>query len=80
MNKCPRCENENLKEDYNYCPVCGLDLRTAPEVPVQEQLNVDKANKILENQMISLSKSTENILECTKAMIEIYSILFPYHP
>lgn len=24
MNKCPRCENENLKEDYNYCPVCGL--------------------------------------------------------
>lgn len=37
MNKCPRCENENLKEEYNYCPVCGLDLRTAPEVPVQEQ-------------------------------------------
>lgn len=37
MNKCPRCENENLKEDYNYCPICGLDLRTAPEVPVQEQ-------------------------------------------
>lgn len=24
MNKCPRCENENLKEDYNYCPVCGV--------------------------------------------------------
>lgn len=38
MNKCPRCENENLKEDYNYCPICGWDLRTAPEVPVQEQL------------------------------------------
>ncbi len=38
MNKCPRCENENLKEDYNYCPVCGVNLGTAPEVPVQEQL------------------------------------------
>ena len=38
MNKCPRCENENLKEVYNYCPVCGLNLGTAPEVPVQEQL------------------------------------------
>ena len=37
MNKCPRCENENLKEDYNYCPVCGVNLGTAPEVPVQEQ-------------------------------------------
>lgn len=23
MKKCPRCENENLKEDYNYCPICG---------------------------------------------------------
>lgn len=39
MNKCPRCENENLKEDYNYCPVCGVNLGTAPEVPVQEQSN-----------------------------------------
>lgn len=38
MNKCPRCENENLKEHYNYCPVCGVNLGTAPEVPVQEQL------------------------------------------
>lgn len=37
MNKCPRCENENLKEDYNYCPVCGVNLGTAQEVPVQEQ-------------------------------------------
>lgn len=24
MNRCPKCENENLKEEYNYCPVCGL--------------------------------------------------------
>lgn len=37
MNKYPRCENENLKEHYNYCPVCGVNLGTAPEVPVQEQ-------------------------------------------
>ncbi|CUQ09767.1 Double zinc ribbon [Clostridium paraputrificum] len=37
MNKCPRCENENLKEHYNYCPVCGVNLGTALEVPVQEQ-------------------------------------------
>ena len=26
MNKCPRCENEKLKEDYNYCPICGALL------------------------------------------------------
>lgn len=23
MNKCPRCKNENLKEEYRYCPICG---------------------------------------------------------
>lgn len=37
MNKCPRCENENIKEDYKYCPICGIKLGTAQEVPVQEQ-------------------------------------------
>ncbi|WP_305153922.1 zinc ribbon domain-containing protein [uncultured Clostridium sp.] len=43
MNKCPRCENEKLEEDQNFCQICGLKLkaelkRTAQEVPVQEQL------------------------------------------
>lgn len=37
MNKCPRCENEKLREDQNFCQICGLNLRTAQEVPVQEQ-------------------------------------------
>ncbi|WP_455793569.1 hypothetical protein [Clostridium butyricum] len=37
MNKCPRCSNENLNEGYKYCPICGLKLGTALEVPVQEQ-------------------------------------------
>ena len=26
MNKCPSCENENLKEEYKYCPICGAIL------------------------------------------------------
>ena len=26
MNKCPRCESEILKEEYNYCPICGTLL------------------------------------------------------
>lgn len=38
--KYPRCENEELKGNENYCPIYGLNLkeRTAQEVPVQEQL------------------------------------------
>lgn len=37
MKKCLRCEEENIKEDYKYCPICGIKLGTAQE-PVQEQI------------------------------------------
>lgn len=41
--KCPRCKNEELKGNENYCPVCGLELKegTALEVKIQEQLIVN---------------------------------------
>lgn len=26
MDKCPICENEKLKEEYKYCPICGAIL------------------------------------------------------
>ena len=26
MNKCPRCKNEKTREDYDYCPICGVNL------------------------------------------------------
>ena len=57
MNKCPRCENENLKEHYNYCPVCGVNLGTALEVPVQEQYEFSSKCNIC---------SYENELKVTK--------------
>lgn len=25
--KCPRCENEELKGNENYCSICGLNLK-----------------------------------------------------
>ncbi len=31
--KCPRCKNEELKGNENYCPICGVDLK---EKPVKE--------------------------------------------
>lgn len=128
MNKCPRCENENLKEEYNYCPVCGrvinqtakeaaiemlttmrdfhieqecddserenfklscvgaLELaireleRTAPEVPVQEQLTLQEANQLLLIQFKAFASRNELSDTEFKNMIELYSILFPYHP
>jgi len=128
MNKCPRCENENLKEEYNYCPVCGrvinqtakeaaieilktmrdfhieqecddserenfklscvgaleLAIReleiTAPEVPVQEQLTLQEANQLLLIQFKAFASRNELSDTEFKNMIELYSILFPYHP
>lgn len=47
MNKCPRCKNENLKEDYKYCPVCGLDL----------SFDIIKGLKSIENTCLGLTKS-----------------------
>ncbi|WP_291653961.1 hypothetical protein [Clostridium sp.] len=26
MKQCPRCENEQLKEEYKHCPICGVNL------------------------------------------------------
>ena len=34
MNKCPRCENENLKDGQNFCQICGLDLKREERVEV----------------------------------------------
>lgn len=42
MNKCPRCKNEELKGNENYCPICGLDLKEklAHEVSLNMQENL----------------------------------------
>ncbi|KEH91638.1 hypothetical protein Z962_p0012 (plasmid) [Clostridium botulinum C/D str. BKT12695] len=37
LNQCPRCGNEEI-EGANYCKICGLKLKEAPEVPAQELL------------------------------------------
>lgn len=26
IRKCPRCENEDIEEDHNFCMICGLPL------------------------------------------------------
>ncbi len=53
MNKCPRCENENLKEDYNYCPVCGLDL----------SIDIIESLRSIERTCLGLSKTGKVALD-----------------
>ena len=61
MNKCPRCENENLKEEYNYCPVCGRVInQTAKEAAIEmlktmRDFHIEKECHAPEDEDIKLS-------------------------
>ena len=46
MNKCPRCESEILKEEYNYCPICGVLLDYEVKDATVEVLKSMMANYI----------------------------------
>lgn len=52
MDKCPRCENEQLREDYKYCPICGLEISMSVE-------DVIKHLEGLKLEAIDLSKDNE---------------------
>ena len=36
MKQCPRCENEQLKEEYKHCPICGLRLEMNREQVIEQ--------------------------------------------
>lgn len=60
IKKCPRCSNENLKEDYKYCSICGLRL--------EERASMN--NKQAVEQLKDLKKDRESFI--TKDADEIY--------
>ena len=69
---------ESDTEFFEY--VINLLERTAPEVPVQEQLTLQEANQLLLIQFKAFASRNELSDTEFKNMIELYSILFPYHP
>lgn len=76
-------EFENLKENIKLFEVD--EKETALEVPVQEQLSKVQAKQTLIKQFNLLANlnekyESENLSENIKVMLEIYTILFPYHP
>lgn len=46
---CPRCSNENIKEDYKYCPICGLRLEDV--VLMDNKQAVEQLKDLKENLM-----------------------------
>ena len=62
MNKCPRCENENLKEEYSYWPICGLDLKEV------------KMNRIRSIQLLREIKDSFEKHKCTNSIQKNHAI------
>ncbi len=62
MNKCPRCENENLKEEYSYCPICGLVL---------EEANLNRTRSI---QLLREIKDSFENHKCTNSIQKDHAI------
>lgn len=36
MNKCPRCNNEHLTENQNFCQICGLKLSMSNDEAISQ--------------------------------------------
>lgn len=70
MKKCPRCENENIKEDYKYCPICGIKLGTAQE-PVQEQ-SEEISNSELLVLLITIESLTSKAIQGLRSSEPLY--------
>lgn len=50
MNKCPRCKNEKLVENQNFCQVCGLNLDTSKKGAIVS------LKKLHDNPLLSISE------------------------
>lgn len=55
LNQCPRCGNEEI-EGNNYCGICGVKLKEAPEGPAQEQLTKEEM-ECIHRHLIYFTKS-----------------------
>lgn len=56
--KCPRCKNEELKGNENYCPICGLDLKdgTAQDIAILEPLEIRIDSKFVAKNLTNCDK------------------------
>lgn len=49
MNKCPRCENENLKDGQNFCQICGLKLCMTREQALERAIELKEFSEKFES-------------------------------
>ena len=85
MNKCPRCNNENITRMYKYCPRCGERLKA------QIQDSLETVNNTV-NEIVSIlrwrcddnyksalryDKETETILIDEDRLMKVIQIITP---
>lgn len=55
LKQCTRCGNKEIKGS-NYCKICGLKFKEAPEIPSQEQLTREEM-KCIHRHLVSFTKA-----------------------
>ena len=78
MNKCPRCENETIKEDGRYCPICILDLERLKIVRKLEELKEDHTKldldvKGLEHRIEKLKRTAQEVPVQEQFLTQIFT-------
>ncbi|MEG2342471.1 MAG: hypothetical protein RSB95_05090 [Bacilli bacterium] len=75
LKQCPRCKNERLEGTENYCPICGLNLKSGmTNVDVISQIEdlIDEAEAHIKDDPFDseVFRSDKEALETVKAAYE----------
>jgi len=62
---CPRCKNDALKEEHEFCFKCGLNLRAvetkSPPLSQRDKAASKELDQIEQNSDVNTSDSTETL-------------------
>lgn len=63
MEQCPKCKNEELKEDYKYCPICGVNLKKSKREEVILDLKhlIDRNTSLYEYERASIKHAIKEL-------------------
>ncbi len=68
MKQCLRCGNEQLKEEYKYCPICGINLKKTKREEVILALKhlIDRNTSLYEYQRVSIKYAIKELERINK--------------
>jgi hypothetical protein len=60
---CPRCENEEIVLEANFCKICGLDLRISYATELDKSYTLKDVDKFFEDCRMTIQDFREHV-EC----------------